>query len=518
MKRIIISESQYRRITMGSITESKSTPNVLFIGDSQTKYNESYANKLINSGLIKGNIVAKNGASTRKMLTMLNREINKGTYDIISIMGGGNDGWRKDSQSATNNLKSMYEISKNSGAKVVAISNPTKRFISKSDNKNYRNKKYPSNESIGDWIESQNISDITIDGKSLTNSPQYFLSDMVHLNEQAHEKLKDIWYNIVLKDDYSDVGKEGNISTSIGGEEEINVEKGLEIFGQEGREAQEFLDSIESLLDQGEDILIEKQFDGGYSYDNRVEDLQTSLVLLGYELPIYGIDGLFGPETEMSVMEFQEDGGLTNDGIIDYETIERIILNLSEYSDEDINDFLKTSVGRGLNKYYDFGSYTEKVSPSKLLSDLNSELNNDNLSKALVANAVGESSLNVGIAGDSGEYAMKSERNRRRNVGGFCSFGLWQYNICGGLGVTLLDYYGVDVDDASPYEKMEVLSDYDKQVSFMINHVKRKGVVSQDKSVGEWIEWVVRKIEIPKDKESAIKKRIEHASRLGYLS
>jgi peptidoglycan hydrolase-like protein with peptidoglycan-binding domain len=341
---------------------------------------------------------------------------------------------------------------------------------------------------------------------------------MVHLNEQAHEKLKDMWYNIVLKDDYSDVGKEGNISTSIGGEEEINVEKGLEIFGQEGREAQEFLDSIESLLDQGEDILIEKQFDGGYSYDNRVEDLQTSLVLLGYELPIYGIDGLFGPETEMSVMEFQEDGGLTNDGIIDYETIERIILNLSEYSDEDINDFLKTSVGRGLNKYYDFGSYTEKVSPSKLLSDLNSELNNDNLSKALVANAVGESSLNVGIAGDSGKYAMKSERNRRRNVGGFCSFGLWQYNICGGLGVTLLDYYGVDVDDASPDEKMEVLSDYDKQVSFMINHVKRKGVVSQDKSVGEWIEWVVRKIEIPKDKESAIKKRIEHASRLGYLS
>ena len=170
----------------------------------------------------------------------------------------------------------------------------------------------------------------------------------------------------------------------------------------------------------------------------------------------------------------------------------------------------------GKKKEYDFKSNTDKVSPDKLLSDLESKLNNENLAKGLVANAKGESGFNILARGDGGSYANKDSENKKRNVGGYCSFGLWQYNICGGLGLSLLKYYGVDPDNASDEEKMEVLEDYDKQVSFMVNHIKEKGVANEEKSVKEWVKWIVYNVERPSDKAGAIAKRIKHAEELGY--
>ena len=119
--------------------------------------------------------------------------------------------------------------------------------------------------------------------------------------------------------------------------------------------------------------------------------------------------------------------------------------------------------------------------------------------------------------GDGGSYATNSDRNKKRNVGGYCSFGLWQYNICGGLGITLLKYYGVDVDTASDEEKLKVLRDYDKQVSFMAHHIKQKGVVNEQKSVKDWIKWIVYEIERPSDKSGAVAKRVKYAEDLGYV-
>lgn len=513
MKRIIISESQYRRLLKRTLKESETKLNVLFVGDSQTKNSVSYANKLISSGVVNGKIVAENGASTKKMLSMLKKELRDNTYDIVSIMGGGNDGGDKTPDNAISNLSDMYEIAKNSGAEVIALSNPTKIYVDKSDNKSYRNKKYPSNDGIAEWVNNQSESDYKINANKATKSPQYFSSDMVHLNDEAHDMIKNLWLDVIdISGDQTDNTK--TINTTIGGEESENIEKGLGVFNITNITAEEFLDNITSLLEQGEDILIEKQMKGSYSYDDRVEDLQIALVLLGYKLPIYGIDGLFGPETESAVMEFQYDNDLVDDGIIEYDTIASIMENLSEYSDEEINEFLSSNIAQELNKSYDFVSDREIVSSSKLLEDLDSELNNTNLSMALVANAIDESGLNVDIRGDGGKYA----KTRRENIGGFCSFGLWQYNICGGLGVTLLKYYGVDVDTDPNDKKMEILGDYDKQVSFMINHIKNKGVVNQDKSVNDWIDWVVRKIERPADMEKAISNRQGIAKKLGYTS
>lgn len=52
----------------------------------------------------------------------------------------------------------------------------------------------------------------------------------------------------------------------------------------------------------------------------KVKDLQTKLVQLGYRLPIYGIDSHYGNETSRAVMDSQLDMGLVPTGIVDENT------------------------------------------------------------------------------------------------------------------------------------------------------------------------------------------------------
>jgi len=52
------------------------------------------------------------------------------------------------------------------------------------------------------------------------------------------------------------------------------------------------------------------------SKGDRVIDVQKMLMQLGYDLPKYGADGSFGNETLAAVKAFQQDNGLTVDGIV----------------------------------------------------------------------------------------------------------------------------------------------------------------------------------------------------------
>lgn len=52
---------------------------------------------------------------------------------------------------------------------------------------------------------------------------------------------------------------------------------------------------------------ISQQERGSVTFKNEVESMQIGLVLLGYELPNYGIDGLFGSETAGAVKKFIQD-------------------------------------------------------------------------------------------------------------------------------------------------------------------------------------------------------------------
>jgi peptidoglycan hydrolase-like protein with peptidoglycan-binding domain len=66
----------------------------------------------------------------------------------------------------------------------------------------------------------------------------------------------------------------------------------------------EFYKTIEDSIQSGG---FTQQSKGGYEFQKGVESMQIGLILLGYELPKYGVDGLFGPETANAVRRFKND-------------------------------------------------------------------------------------------------------------------------------------------------------------------------------------------------------------------
>lgn len=169
-------------------------PKVLFVGDSQTAAPYSYANELIKSGEVTGKVVAAPGASTYVIRDMLRDEMLKigstgEKYDAVSIMAGGNDAWKDQPTAAIENLKAIYQMIKDAGMKVIALSNPTKQLI---DNPN----KYPSNELIAKWVESggDGLVDAVVPVNSKTKSTlSAFGPDKIHLNSSGHTIVKSLW-------------------------------------------------------------------------------------------------------------------------------------------------------------------------------------------------------------------------------------------------------------------------------------------------------------------------------------
>jgi len=154
-----------------------------------------------------------------------------------------------------------------------------------------------------------------------------------------------------------------------------------------------------------------------------------------------------------------------------------------------------------------------KVSIQKLYSDLNAQISDENLCIAIVANAIAESALIVNNNGDG-----RNSRNGGIKTSDYpnvfykpdkygsnshcCSFGLFQYNICGGMGVGLLNYYGVKRGKRSTdEEKIRVLMSYEKQIEYMIYYVKSRSFVKRNintgKSANFWTEWFLVNVERP---------------------
>jgi len=258
-----------------------------------------------------------------------------------------------------------------------------------------------------------------------------------------------------------------------------------------------------------------------------VSKVQTLLERLGYTLPRSGVDGDFGSETESAVLEFQrnhhKERGLAVSGVINGITL--LILQSTTAKRRSAaapageavltEQEARRQRARGRNAPSVSGS--GRVSKGKLYSDLIAGIAYPNLCKAMVANAIAESSLYYNANGDCGNYAksrkeksldtsLYPESFRRPKRGRCCSFGLWQYNICGGLGNRLLG----SALNGSDEEKIAILISYEKQVQFMIAHVNRKiaGINSKEsKSVDFWVEWFVRKVERPAKMDKAVVKR-----------
>lgn len=210
-----------------------------------------------------------------------------------------------------------------------------------------------------------------------------------------------------------------------------------------------------------------------------------------------------------ALKEFQKSRGLQVTGKIDKDTYSELIIDLpskpSEKGMEDADTEGLSEIGSNINS-------------NTLYSALFSYLKNRNLCIAMVANAIHESNLQPGIAGDCGSYGER-KRNRSINIeskGLCCSYGLWQYNICTrtSMGTKYLKHYGLQ--NGTDQEKLEILTDAKKQIEYMIYYLKANysGEISSEKSVEEWTEWFVVNVENPADHGGAISSRIPTAQDL----
>ncbi len=66
-------------------------------------------------------------------------------------------------------------------------------------------------------------------------------------------------------------------------------------------DVQEFFKTLQDSANSGG---LSQQQRGSMSFQKGVESMQIGLILLGYELPKHGVDGLFGPETATAVSKF----------------------------------------------------------------------------------------------------------------------------------------------------------------------------------------------------------------------
>jgi len=348
--------------------ESESTKKlrVLFIGDSQTAANWSYAKMLLRNKLIDGKIVAKNGASTAEVLTMLQDNLTD-NYDIVSIMAGGNDGASKTPNTAIKNFETMFSLVRSVGAKLVVVTNPSKQYV-EADDKYYRKDGYPSNDKISTWLASQSNADVVIKTKAFDKLD--FTKDHVHLDADAHKKIATDWKSAILS---------GNVTGDM--------------------------------TDQSADTSILQLGAKG----DVVKKMQTKLIELGFDVGVEGVDGKFGPHTEDGVMAFQKSIGEKPTGSLSKASYTKLIdkpIGLVAILSRAIGSIKKKS-----KSGKPFKASTRNISDANTVIDffVGKGLSREQAA-GIAGNIQAESAFNPEAVGDSGKaFGLAQWRDGRRD-------------------------------------------------------------------------------------------------------
>lgn len=169
---------------------------ILFVGDSNTAANFSYADQLKKQypGL-KIKKIAQNGANTAWMKQQLTAELNNNRYDAVCILGGSNDVYGGVKLATTQaNLTYMYNLAHTKNAKVIAISPPNKNF--------YTNKTVDKQKTLLEleyWLAHNPKTDYFIDFYTLTNNKALFTAtdNFLHPQTPAHKILAQKTSNIL---------------------------------------------------------------------------------------------------------------------------------------------------------------------------------------------------------------------------------------------------------------------------------------------------------------------------------
>jgi len=114
--------------------------------------------------------------------------------------------------------------------------------------------------------------------------------------------------------------------------------------GVMGEGIKEYYDVIQNAINNNESKT--KQGPSTYMYDPVVERAQLGLSFLGFDLPVHGADGLYGPETESSVRRFKEKYQVPGEGsVMDSDFFSALIARLREngFSGKDLKKTVRGS-------------------------------------------------------------------------------------------------------------------------------------------------------------------------------
>lgn len=96
---------------------------------------------------------------------------------------------------------------------------------------------------------------------------------------------------------------------------------------KEQAETEEYSSIVDSLIELSKKnvVLINEPKPKGQKLFNKdTEALQNALILMGYKLPKFGVDGKFGLETQKAVESFEIDNGLTVDGKMNSDDLKKM--------------------------------------------------------------------------------------------------------------------------------------------------------------------------------------------------
>lgn len=154
----------------------------------------------------------------------------------------------------------------------------------------------------------------------------------------------------------------------------------------------QFFESLDEAANSGG---LSQQKSGSMTYQRSVESMQIGLLMLGYDLPQYGVDGLFGPETATAINRFKESNNIVSDN--------------TAATPETLKILIKQLQGRGV-KPQDIKPYIDQVVTDVPINATDKQVIDFFIQKGLtpeqasgiVGNLYKESGLNPNAVGDNG--------------------------------------------------------------------------------------------------------------------
>ena len=123
-------------------------------------------------------------------------------------------------------------------------------------------------------------------------------------------RIHELTYGKSFLNEQEDTGFLSKVLKNIG----INKD---DITNDDPKKADEVSDSVVEFYKNLDDAIaaggLSQQQQGSMTYQAQVESMQIGLILLGYELPSHGVDGLFGPETASAVQKYITDKGIKSE-------------------------------------------------------------------------------------------------------------------------------------------------------------------------------------------------------------